>query len=75
MAVSARMTCLIRVYTVSIAIHLDGSGVHLRAARTCRARFSCREYVLWHCVHTCITGDRVSAYAFRTCVDGSRGVA
>ena len=54
MAVSARMSCLICVYTVSTAIHLHCSGVHLRAARTCRARFSCREYVLWHCVHTCI---------------------
>jgi len=48
------MSCLIRVYAVSIAIHLNASGMHLRAARTCRARFSCREYVLWHCVHTCI---------------------
>ena len=54
MAVSAGMSCLICVYTVSTAIHLHCSGVHLRAARTCRARFSCREYVLWHCVHTCI---------------------
>ena len=62
MAVFTRMPGLVCVYVVSTAVHLDSSGVHLRAARTCRARFSCREYVLWHCVHTCIIrrqGSRV----------------
>jgi hypothetical protein len=54
MAVFTRMPGLVCVYVVSTAVHLDSSGVHLRAARTCRARFSCREYVLWHCVHTCM---------------------
>lgn len=59
------MPGVVRVYVVSTAVHLDACSVHLRAARTCRARFSCREYVLWHCVHTCIIrrqGARVRVY-------------
>jgi len=42
------------LHSVSTTVPLHVLGVHLRAARTCRTRFSCREYDLWHCVHTCI---------------------